>query len=58
MPQEHEFMTITELSDLLRVPRATVYYWRYSGTGPRGLRFGKQVRYRRSDVERWIDEQN
>jgi excisionase family DNA binding protein len=36
-----------QLADYLGVPLATVYRWRYEGTGPRGIKVGKHVRYRR-----------
>ncbi|MFJ3312928.1 helix-turn-helix transcriptional regulator [Micrococcus endophyticus] len=39
------------------VPVKTVYTWRTTGTGPRGFRVGKHVRYRAEDVEAWVAEQ-
>lgn len=44
-----------ELADYFRVPLASVYRWRVTGTGPRGIRIGKHVRYRRADVEAWLE---
>jgi hypothetical protein len=35
------------------VPEATVRKWRQNGTGPRGVRFGRHVRYALADVEAW-----
>jgi excisionase family DNA binding protein len=49
-----EWVTIGELAAELRVPVATVYQWRTRRRGPRGARFGKHVRFRRSDVDAWI----
>ena len=46
-----------ELASLLGIPLATIYRWRRRGDGPCGIRLGRQVRYRREDVERWLDEQ-
>jgi excisionase family DNA binding protein len=43
-----------QLADYLAVPVATVYRWRHESTGPRGIRVGKHVRYRRRDVEEWL----
>lgn len=43
-----------ELAAYLAVPVQTVYGWRSKGVGPRGLRVGKHVRYRKSDIERWL----
>ena len=44
-----------QLADYLGVPVATVYRWRYESTGPRGIKVGKHVRYRRGDVEAWLE---
>ncbi len=44
-----------QLADYLGVPLATVYRWRHESTGPRGIKLGKHVRYRRRDVETWLD---
>lgn len=45
----------TELADYLKVPLKTVYNWRQGGSGPRGIRVGKHVRYRQSDIDAWLD---
>lgn len=44
-----------QLADYLGVPLATVYRWRHESTGPRGIKVGKHVRYRRRDVEAWLE---
>ena len=44
-----------QLAEYLGVPLATVYRWRCEGTGPRGIKVGKHVRYRQRDVEAWLD---
>ena len=54
---DHELLTITEVADLLRVPVATLRYWRHRDTGPRSFRIGRHVRYRPEDVEQWIQRQ-
>jgi excisionase family DNA binding protein len=48
-------MTLVEVSQLLGVPVATLYGWRYRGEGPAGYRIGRHVRYRRAAVEAWIE---
>lgn len=45
-----------ELAAWLGVPRSTVYAWNYQGTGPKRIRVGKAVRYRPTEVERWLTE--
>jgi excisionase family DNA binding protein len=46
-----------ELAAHLNVPIKTIYVWRTNGTGPRGIRVGKHVRYRQADVDAWLDRQ-
>ncbi|HET7041790.1 MAG TPA: helix-turn-helix domain-containing protein, partial [Gemmatimonadales bacterium] len=48
-----EMLTLKEVAALLRVPEATLRYWRHLGTGPRGFRLGRSVRYWRSEVALW-----
>ncbi len=48
------FMTVREVSAYLNVSPNTLNYWRKTGRGPRGVRMGKVLRYRRSAVEEWI----
>ena len=52
-----DIMTTDDLCEELDISKQTAYLWRHKGTGPRGFKVGKYVRYRRSDVEAWIDEQ-
>jgi excisionase family DNA binding protein len=59
MPRQHdEFMTTQEVADLLRLSGVQhLYDMRWKGTGPRAAKIGRELRYRRSDVDAWIDEQ-
>lgn len=50
-----EIMTSAELADYLRVPLRTLYAWRSHGGGPPGVRVGRHLRYRRADVDAWLD---
>lgn len=52
-----ELMTTEEVASFLRVPKATLYAWRHAGRGPIALRVGRHLRFRRRDVERWLNEQ-
>ena len=47
-------LTPLELAQLLSVPIATLYRWRYLDSGPRSVRVGRHVRYFASDVEEWL----
>lgn len=51
-----EWLSTHDVADLLAVSPATVRYWRHRGTGPRGVNLGRQVRYRRVDVEAWVED--
>jgi excisionase family DNA binding protein len=45
-----------ELAEYLAVPVKTLYAWRYRRQGPPGLRVGKHLRYRRIDINEWIEQ--
>ncbi len=53
---EEDLVTTTELCDWLRVNRSTVSRWRQKGLPFTGT--GKALRYRRSEVQNWLDDQN
>ena len=50
-------LTAAEVAERVRRPIATVRYWRFQGTGPKGANVAGRVLYRESDVEAWIAEQ-
>ena len=45
-----------ELAEYLGIPLPSVYAMNSRGTGPRRIKVGKHVRYRKADVDRWLDE--
>lgn len=45
------------LSEYLGISEETLTKWRYFGKGPRWYKCGKHVRYRRADVETWLETQ-
>lgn len=52
-----DLLTPAELAELARVSPQTVRRWRFDGDGPPAVRLGhRTVRYRRSDVDTWIDD--
>lgn len=53
---EDTLLTTTELAAYLSVPVATLHQWRHRGVGPRGIRVGRHVRYRSSDVDAWLND--
>ncbi len=52
-----QLLTPEETAELLRVPVQLLYRWRYERRGPPSFRIGRYVRYRRAEVDRWIDLQ-
>jgi excisionase family DNA binding protein len=50
-----EWLTTEELADELKVPISTVYKWRHEGTGPKAHRIGRHTRYKRGDLDRWLE---
>jgi len=56
MHQLEPIISAQELAEYLGVPVATIYAWRYRRQGPPGSRVGRHVRFRWSDVERWIED--
>jgi excisionase family DNA binding protein len=53
---DDDVWTPAEASGYLKVPIATLYQWRSRGLGPRAAKVGKHIRYRRSDVDAWLEE--
>ena len=45
-----------EAATRLGVRTQTLARWRVEGRGPRFIKVGRAVRYRESDLERWIEE--
>jgi excisionase family DNA binding protein len=50
--------TTEELSRQLKVSIPTLRRWRAEGKGPRALKIGRQVRYRESDIEAFLQRQS
>jgi excisionase family DNA binding protein len=57
MATPDRWMTPEEVAERLRVPRATLYAWRYKNIGPAAVRLGRHLRYRIEAVEQWEAEQ-
>lgn len=50
-----ELLTMAELCAMLKLSRETIYTLRKNGTGPRGYRVGRQLRFSRNDVHKWLE---
>lgn len=51
-----ELMTTQQVATYLGVPIATIYQWRTRGLGPRASRIGRHLRWRRSEVDGWVEQ--
>jgi excisionase family DNA binding protein len=51
-------LTIDQAAAYLAIPKATLYTWRTRrpGFGPRAVKFGGCLRYRRADLDAWVAE--
>ncbi|GGT00140.1 hypothetical protein GCM10010156_67830 [Planobispora rosea] len=49
---------VARVAKFLGVPPATLYQWRYLGTGPTGHKIGRHLRYFPEDVRAWVREQS
>jgi len=51
-----ELYNTQKAADFLGYKKNTLEIWRYNNTGPKYSKFGKEVRYRVSDLEKYIDD--
>jgi len=56
--EETTILTIDQAAAYLAIPKATLYTWRTrrAGFGPRAVKAGGCLRYRRSDLDAWVVE--
>lgn len=50
-------LEIREVAAYLKVSPPALEKWRLTGKGPAFIRIGRLIRYRRSDLDRWLAEQ-
>ena len=53
-----QLLTVEQLAEKLQIPKTTLYAWRYRGTGPLGIAVGRHLRFRRGDVEKWLEAES
>ncbi len=53
--QTHEYLTTPEAARYLRVCERSLIRWRGLRIGPPWTRAGRGVRYRRADLDAWLD---
>jgi predicted DNA-binding transcriptional regulator AlpA len=54
-PDPTEMMNEHEVAAFLKISVASVRRWRLFRTGPKFLKIGSAVRYKRRDLEAWLD---
>jgi predicted DNA-binding transcriptional regulator AlpA len=52
-----DILDTKQVAGLTGLSIGTLRYWRHINEGPASFLLGKRVFYRRSEVERWISEQ-
>jgi excisionase family DNA binding protein len=52
---EHEILTLEEVARYLRLTPQTIYKWAQERRIP-AVKLGKEWRFRRSVIDRWLDE--
>ena len=52
-----DFLTLSEVADILRVPVNTLRWWRQQGTGPRFFKIGRRLCTTVGDLKAWIEGQ-
>jgi excisionase family DNA binding protein len=55
-PHQHEILTLEEVAQYLRLKPQTIYKWAQEKRIP-AAKLGKEWRFRRSILDRWLDEQ-
>lgn len=50
-------LNTAEAAEVLRIAAITLHRWRNSGKGPPYVEMGRKVYYRRTDLDRWVEEQ-
>ena len=55
-PPDHEILTLEEVAHYLRLKPQTIYKWAQEKRIP-AVKLGKEWRFRRSILDRWLDEQ-
>ncbi|MEU0521598.1 helix-turn-helix domain-containing protein [Streptosporangium sp. NPDC006007] len=55
---DDDLWDVSRVAKFLGVPSATLYQWRYLGTGPTGHKIGRYLRYFPEDVRAWVREQS
>jgi predicted DNA-binding transcriptional regulator AlpA len=53
MTEPAEYLTLPEVAAHYRKAVGTIYYWRKTGYGPRGVQVGTSILFARAEIERF-----
>ena len=53
-----DVLTTSELAAHLKVTRQVIYDLRHNGQGPRGVHVGKELRYKVSEINAWLEQRS
>lgn len=56
--RDDDLLTIDEVAEMLRIPVATLRYWRHLGDGPQSFKVGRRVVDWRHAVRHWLQGQS
>ncbi len=51
-------MGVKELGEYLGIPEDTIRDWKYRNYGPKVYRVGRWLKYRKSEVDEWLETQS
>ena len=54
---DEDFLTLSEVAAILRVPVNTLRWWRQRGSGPKFFKIGRHLVTTIGDLRDWIEEQ-
>ena len=55
MPTASDLVDEPSLASRLGISRSTLQSWRYAGRGPRFIKLGRMIRYRKADVDAYLN---
>lgn len=53
---DSDLLTVHGVAELTGLSEGTFRWWRQVGQGPKSIKLGRRVMYRRADVEKWLAE--
>ena len=54
--ENQDILMEKDAAETVAIGYSTLRKHRYEGTGPKYIRIGRSIRYKRIDIEKWLDE--